>query len=171
MDALWLFFVFLRASLLSLGGSGALPLLRADLVGAGIISNAQVVEAITIGRLSSGPGGLYVVSMGYVIMGWPGAILAALATAIPPLLVIPIAGLIRRWRHHRAVDGGIRGLALTTSGLAVAVSTLLLLEGRDVTGFPLLVAGAIGAGILAYDGRVHPLAILGLGGVLGLLVV
>jgi chromate transporter len=64
MDALALFAVFLKASALSLGGLSSLPLLRADLVAPGIATDDQVVQAIAIGRISTGPNGLYIVSLG-----------------------------------------------------------------------------------------------------------
>jgi len=55
MDALALLGVFLKASLLSLGGLSSLPLLRADLVAPGIATDDQLVQAIAIGRISTGP--------------------------------------------------------------------------------------------------------------------
>src|SRR5256885_7052168 len=76
MDPLELFGVFLKASALSLGGLSSLPLLRADLVAPGIATDDQLVQAIAIGRISTGPNGLYIVSLGYLVGGvvgrrWP----------------------------------------------------------------------------------------------------
>src|SRR5439155_6449046 len=76
-DPISLFLICLRASLLSLGGSTALPALREDL--GGIVSDRQIVESLAIGRLSTGPSGLYVVSLGYFALGFPGAAVALLA--------------------------------------------------------------------------------------------
>jgi len=73
MDPLALFVVFLKASALSLGGLSSLPLLRADLVAPGIATDDQVVQAIAIGRISTGPNGLYIVSLGYLVGGAIGA--------------------------------------------------------------------------------------------------
>ncbi|TMG46859.1 MAG: chromate transporter, partial [Chloroflexi bacterium] len=55
MDPLLLLLVFLKASALSIGGLSSLPLLRADLVTPGIATDEQVVQAIAIGRISTGP--------------------------------------------------------------------------------------------------------------------
>ncbi len=90
MDPLWFFFVLLRASFLSLGGQTGVPLLRADLVGGGVMSDVQLIQALTIGRLGTGPGGLYIVAIGYMVMGWAGAS-AGPARGDPPAAPRPAA--------------------------------------------------------------------------------
>lgn len=170
LEAIWLFLVFLRASLLSLGGSGALPLLRADLVPAGLLPDARIVEAIVIGRLSTGPGGLYVISIGYFVAGLPGALLAVLACVLPPLLILPIAGFITPRRSHRRIDGLLRGLTLSTSGLAVAVSLILLVPGAGQAFAPWQAALAAAAFVIGVEGRRHPILVIAAGGALGLVL-
>src|SRR6266542_6672573 len=76
VDALALFLVLLKDSALSLGGLGSLPLIRQDLVATGLATDAHLVEALAIGRLSTGPTGLWIVSLGYQIAGVPGAAMA-----------------------------------------------------------------------------------------------
>src|SRR5437763_1086392 len=96
MDALALFGVFLKASALSLGGLSSLPLLRGDLVAPGIATDDQVIQAIAIGRISTGPNGLYIVSLGYLVAGVVGATMALLAASLPPLVIVPITAAARR---------------------------------------------------------------------------
>jgi hypothetical protein len=95
MDAWWLLLVFLRASLLSVSGQTALPLIRQDLLAAGLTTDQRLIEALTIGRLGTGPGGLYIVAIGYFTMGLIGAFVALIATIAPPLLVVPLAAFLR----------------------------------------------------------------------------
>jgi hypothetical protein len=107
MDAWWLLLVFLRASLLSVSGQTALPLLRQDLLAAGLTTDQRLIEALTIGRLGTGPGGLYIIAIGYFTMGLIGAFVALIATIIPPLLVVPLVRTGRRDQHpaaHRGVE-------------------------------------------------------------------
>lgn len=168
MELLWLFLIFVRASLLSAGGLGSLAILRTDLLSAGLVTDAQLVQALTIGRLSPGPTGLFVISIGYFAMGIPGALLALAAALIPPLLVLPIAHVVRPRRNHPRVDGLIRGLVLGTTGLTVSISATLLLAttpSGDPPVWQLLLAGAGAAWGL--HGRYHPALILAAAGIVG----
>lgn len=170
MELVWLFLVFLRAALLSAGGLGSLAILRTDLLSAGLVVDAQFVEALTIGRISPGPTGLFVISIGYFAMGIPGALLALAAAMIPPLLVLPIAHVVRPRRAHPRVDGLIRGLVLATTGLTISISLTLLATtssgGSQV--WQLLLAGAGAAWGL--HGRHHPVIILAMAAGVGLLL-
>jgi chromate transporter len=170
MDPLLFFFVALRASALSLGGQTGVPLLRNDLVTTGAMTDFQLVQALTIGRIGTGPGGLYIVAIGYLVLGWPGAVLALIAAILPPLLVLPISSYLRPRLPQPRVNGLMRGLALTSSGLVASTSVQLLsaaTPGRppEIWQFGLIALG-IGTGL---TGRLHPLLIIGIGALVGLL--
>src|ERR1700704_3010549 len=118
-----LFVIMLRASLVSLGGQSGLPILRHDLVETGFMTDRQMVQALTVGRLGTGPGGLYVVAGGFMVASWAGA---ALALVLPPLLVFPLSAFLRPRTHTRWVNGLMRGLSLASAGLVGATSLQLL---------------------------------------------
>jgi len=166
MDALALFGVFLKASALSLGGLSSLPLLRADLVAPGIASDDQVVQAIAIGRLSTGPNGLYVVSLGYLVGGVIGATVALVAASLPPLIIVPITAVARRWLFATPVAGLVRGVAMATAGLLVATGIGII----TATGNPSLwqLALAATATVLTYRGTIHPALVIAIGAAAGL---
>ncbi|MGH2456330.1 MAG: chromate transporter [Candidatus Limnocylindria bacterium] len=171
MDPLWLFLVFFRASVFSVGGQSGLPLLRDDLVRTGVLTDVQLIEALTIGRLSTGPGGLYMVAIGYVAGGWLGAGLALVAVAMPPLLVLPASAYLRPRLTHRRVNGLIRGLALTTTGLVIATSVQLLWSA-SADGSPAIwqfALVALGIGI-SIEGKRHPVIVIAIGAAVGLLL-
>src|SRR5947207_15220271 len=128
MDPLLLLLVFLKASALSIGGLSSLPLLRADLVTPGIATDEQVVQAIAIGRISTGPNGLYIVSLGYLVGGAVGATVALVAATLPPLVIVPITAVARRWLLTTPVAGLVRGVALATAGLRVATGSGIVTE-------------------------------------------
>lgn len=152
-----LFLVFLRAATLSVGGMAALPLLREDLVATGVVSERQVLEALAIGRLTPGPTGLYVVTLGYFAAGLLGAVLALVAAAIPPLGIVAVAGIVRRHLLSAWAAGVIRGVVLSTSGLVVSTAITLLAPDRAILGVPpWQLALAIAAAALAIHGRTHP---------------
>lgn len=163
----WLlfFWLFLKASLFSTGGMGSLPSLHADLLARRWASQRQFAEALTIGQLSPGPNGLWVVSLGYLSGGFRGSLLALLAILLPPLLIVAIERGYRRVESHPAADGFVSGLSLAVAGVfAVALLGILRSAGFSPrTG--LLAAGAIA---LALTKRVPLFGILGLAGIVGI---
>src|SRR4029079_3448406 len=166
LDALTLFGVFLKASALSLGGLSSLPLLRADLVAPGIATDDQVVQAIAIGRISTGPNGLYIVSLGYLVGGMVGATTALLAASLPPLVIVPITAVARRWLMTTSVAGLVRGVAMATAGLLVATGFGIM----TATGTPALWQLALSAVciVLTYRGTLHPAILIAIGAAAGL---
>ncbi len=166
MDPLLLLLVFLKASALSIGGLSSLPLLRADLVIPGFATDEQVVQAIAIGRISTGPNGLYIVSLGYLVGGITGAAMALGAATFPPLVVVPAAALARKWLLTTPVAGLVRGVALATAGLLVATGLGIV----NATGAPAWwqIALAAIATVLTYRGTIHPAFVIAIGVAAGL---
>ena len=169
-DPLSLFLAFLKAAALSIGGQGALPLLRQELVATGILTEHQVLEALAIGRITPGPTGLYVVSLGYFAAGVAGALIATVAAALPPLSMVVLAGVIRRWLLTAWAAGIVRGVVLATSALVVATSITLLAPDRAVLAVPVwqIVVAVAAAGIFI-RGKTHPGLVLAGGALLGLI--
>ncbi len=168
-DPLSLFLVFLKAAALSVGGLSSLPLLRQDLISPGLVTEKQVVEALAIGRLSTGPNGLFVVSLGYFAAGWLGAIISIFAVTLPPLTVVPLAALVRQQLLSPWAAGIVRGIALSTTGLVVATGIQLLEPSGRLATVPLwqlALAGAAAA--LTIQGRIHPGLLVVGGAVIGI---
>jgi chromate transporter len=149
MGPLELFVDVLKAATLSVGGLSSLPLLRQEL--GGHVTEQQVIEALAIGRLSTGPNGLFVVSLGYFALGWLGAGIALLAAAIPPLSLVVAASFVRRWLLTPWAAGIVRGVALSTSGLVLATG-IQLVEGAQVWQYALAAIAAA----LTLQGKIHP---------------
>ncbi|MDE3076287.1 MAG: chromate transporter [Chloroflexota bacterium] len=167
MNVFTLFLILAKASFLSFGGLGGLPLLHEDLVGHGA-TEAMFGQALAVGRLSPGPNGLYVVSLAYQIAGLPGAAAAAVAVLLPPLTIVVIAASYSRVAHLPRANAALRWLSLAVAGLlgwtswqiaagsaATAVewgasAAALVLVGR-LNWHPLsIIAAAAAAGILLY---------------------
>ena len=160
------FWLFLKASLFSTGGTGNLPSLHADLPAHGWASDRQFAEALTIGQISPGPTGLWVISLGYLTGGLRGSLLALLAVLLPPLLILAVERLYRRVQDHPAVEGFVQALGLAVVGVfAVALHGILQSAGISARSVLILLA-AIG---LALTRRVPVVGIVGLAGVAGVL--
>jgi chromate transporter len=170
INPLLYFWLFLKASLFSSGGTGNLPILHADLTTAHIARESQFAEALMIGQIAPGPNGLWSVSLGYLTYGWPGAALALIAVTLPPVLVLIVERLYRRIESHPAVEGFVRGLSLAIVGVFVIVLARLLQgNGADVRALliaavavavgatkrvpvPAIIAAAAVAGVVLYGG-------------------
>lgn len=164
---LWVWaWLVLKASLLSTSGTGNVPSLHADLVETGHATDAQFAEAFAIGQITPGPGGLWVVSLGYLLNGLPGALTALAAICLPPLGVLLIRRLHERVQDNPLVNGFLRGLAASVAGVTLVTLTRLLLSvGISATS----IAIALGALALSLTGRVPILVIFALAAVAGLL--
>jgi len=150
MDWLTYFLLFLKASLLSTGGRGPFPYLYTDLIARGWAVESNFAEALTVGEISPGPSGLWVVSLGYLTAGLPGALLASLAIALPPLLVLIVARVHSRLKSFAATSGVLDGLVLAMVGSgAVVLANLFIANGVNAI---TLATGALAAA-LAFDGR------------------
>ncbi|HEV8229908.1 MAG TPA: chromate transporter [Candidatus Limnocylindria bacterium] len=169
MDPLSLFVVLFKDSALALGGLGSLPLLRQDLVATGVANDAQVVQALAIGRLSTGPNGLWIVSLGYQVAGPLGAATALLACSLPPLVMLPAVAVARRWLLSAPFAGLVRGAALATAGLLCATGVSLIAPADTLPAWWQIGIG-IAAVALTYQGRVHPAAVVISGAALGVLL-
>src|ERR1700746_2319808 len=117
-----LFWIMLKAALLSTTGTGNLPIVHQDLLSRGWATDRQFAESLAIGQISPGPTGLWVISLGYLIGGLRGAAVTLIAVALPPLLVLVLGhGLYRRLGHHPATQGFVSGLGLAVVGVFVIV--------------------------------------------------
>jgi chromate transporter len=153
------FLLVLKATLFSTGGTGNLPSLHDDLaVARHWATEQQVAEAVSIGQVSPGPTGLWVVSLGCVLDGVRGGLLASLAVTLPPLLVLATERFYRRVRHHPAIEGFVRGLGLAVVGVG-AVILWRLLAGTGGLRLSSLVVAAASAALMATR-RVPVLVIL-----------
>lgn len=171
MEPIELFLTFLKASALALGGGlGSLPLLRADLVLTGIATDEQLVQALAIGRLGTGPPGLYIVSFGYFAGGIVGAVAALIAASIPPLVMVPAAAFARRRLMSPRFAGLLRGTVLATVGLLLAIAVTIIAPTGEalarVTWWQIvLVAGAATATL---RGSPHPAFLVAIGAASGI---
>lgn len=161
------FWLAFKASLLSTSGVGNLPSLHQDLHALGWATDADFAHAIAIGQLAPGPTGLWTVALGYLVAGPLGAVAAAIAITLPPLLVLAVDRLYRRRGAHPAVAGFVRGLTLVVSSvIPVVLVKVLAGYGLDIRALGI---GSATVG-LALLGRVPPGLILAAAAAAGVLL-
>jgi chromate transporter len=118
MSLLLMYWLLLKASFTSFSGLGSLPMIRHDFVVTHhVITDHQLNTAVVAGRTGPGPYGLYLVCVGYLAGGLPGALAGWLAMITPSFLVIPLMMWIGKRADHPRVRGAIRGVVLASTGL------------------------------------------------------
>jgi chromate transporter len=160
-----LFLVFLKASMLSSGGMAPLALLQEELIGnRHALTDADFASALSISRISPGPNGLFVVSIGYFAGGVPGGLAGMFALMVPGLLGMILVRAHRRLEGRPWVTGMTRGVTVSAVGLlsAVAYSFSVPLFGEPASALILLVSLGV---LLAF--RVDALPILIAGALVG----
>jgi chromate transporter len=141
-----LYLLLLKANATAFSGLSSLPVLREDLVvRRQMLTDAQLNLAVTAGRSGPGPNGLYIVSVGYLIGGLPGAAAGWLAMITPTFLVIPMVRLVGARADRPRLRSAIRASMIASAGLLLA-ATLPLAHGALTDG--LLIAVAAGSFLL-----------------------
>jgi len=108
MNVVVLYLLLVKATLTSFSGLASLPMVRNDfVVRRGVLTDRQLNTAVAAGRIGPGPLGIYVVSVGYLADGVPGACAGWLAMITPAFLIIPML----RFLGTRAEHGRARAVA------------------------------------------------------------
>lgn len=142
MNPLLVYVLLLKANLISFSGLASLPIVHSDFVQTyHVLTERQLNTAVAAGRSGPGPAGIYIVSVGYMAAGVPGAIAGYLAVITPAFLVIPLLRLLHEKASHPRLRSAIRAILLSAAGLLLSASIPL---GRDaLTGwFAVVMAGA-----------------------------
>jgi chromate transporter len=117
-----LYVLLLKATLTAFSGTATLPVVREDIVVRhGLLGDRELNLAFTAGRSGPGPNGVYLVSVGYLIAGLPGACVGWLAMVTPAFLVVPLVRILGRVDHPRLL-GAIRASTAAGAGLLLAAN-------------------------------------------------
>jgi chromate transporter len=165
-----LFWVFLKVGAL-LYGSGyvLLAFLRNDLVvRLGWLTDQQLLDAISVGQFTPGPVFTTATFVGYLVAGWPGAVIATVGIFLPSFcfvaLLQQILPAIRKATWTGALLDGVNVAAL---GLMAGVTWQL---GRAAIVDWLTLALAVGAAIVLFRFKINSAWLVLIGGVVGLAV-
>ncbi len=168
VDWLALFGHFLVFSLLSIGGAITVaPEMHRVLVDQmGLLTDAQFNASIAIAQASPGPNILFVAVMGFQAAGMAGMAVTLTGIMLPSTT---LALMVSRWGHARrdwlAVRAFKAGMAPLVIGLLVATAWLLTVQTPGKGHVLLTVASAL----IVWRTRLHLLALIAIGGVLGAL--
>jgi chromate transporter len=126
MNPVLVFLLLLKASATSFSGLTSMPVVRHDFVEMRhAMTDRQLNAAVVAGRTAPGPNGLYLVSVGYFVAGWPGACAGCAACLAPAFLIIPILHYLGRRADRPRVKSAIQAVTLAAAGLVIEATVPL----------------------------------------------
>ncbi len=122
------------------------------------LTEAQLLDAIAIGQVTPGPVFTTATFIGFVLGGWPGAVLATTAIFVPSFVFVAAsAPLIPRLRASRSMSGFLDGVNAAAIGLMA--SACIFLARDALLTWPQRAIGAA-AGALLVLTKVNPTWVL-----------
>lgn len=119
------FLYFLRTGSVIFGGGVVLvAFLQKDLVGmVHWVTSRQLLDAVAVGWITPGPVFTTATFLGYVMLGWPGAIVATLGIFLPSFFACAVSGpLIPRLRESTVAGVFLDGVNVASIALMAAVT-------------------------------------------------
>jgi chromate transporter len=122
-----LFLLFLKIGLLSFGsGYVLLAFLRADLVGPGLLSDRQLLDAVAIGQVTPGPVYTAGTFIGYLLGGVAGAAVATVGIFLPAFIGVGLTHrFVPRLRRSPLAGSFLDAINAASLGLIAAVTVQL----------------------------------------------
>lgn len=178
MIYLELFLTFLKIGAFTFGGGSAMiPLVSSEVVSRGWLTKEQLLNFVAVSESTPGPFAVNTATyVGAEVAGFAGALCATLGVVLPSfVLVLIIARFLMKFSSNRYVSGCINSLRPTVVGLIAAAllslgSSVLFPSGfSDIHVYTLAFSiGVAGIMIFLSIKKLHPILIIVLSGVLGL---
>lgn len=150
-----LFLTFLKiGSVLYGSGYVLFAFLHTDFVqGLGWLTNQQLVDAVAVGQFTPGPVFTTATFIGFVLGGFPGAVLATAGIFLPSFIFVAISNpLIPRLRESAWFGAFLDGVNIAAMALMAAVTFQL---GRASLVDPFTIGLAVAAAVLLFRFQVN----------------
>jgi chromate transporter len=138
MNIVVLYLLLVKATLTSFSGLASLPMVRNDfVVRRTLLTDRQLNTAVAAGRIGPGPNGIYVVGLGYLVDGVPGACAGWLAMITPAFLIVPMLRFLGARAEHPRARAVARAVLFAGAGLIASAAVPM---ARDAIVNPLSLA-------------------------------
>ena len=172
-----LIWAYLKIGLFGFGGGYAmLSLIQREVVDSGWITSQMFTDIVAISQMTPGPIGINSATyIGYVVTGSVfGSLITTITVVLPPFILTLIAShYIQRHKQSPFIKGAFIGLRPVVVGLIASAALLLmnsenfgyLMNERLIT-----IAICVASFCVVYFTRIHPILVIVLAGLVGLLV-
>lgn len=168
---------YLKIGLFGFGGGYAmLSLIQREIVDSGWITSQMFTDIVAISQMTPGPIGINSATyIGYALTGSIfGSVLATATVVAPPFVLILYTGhFIRRHKDSPIIKSIFKGLRPVVVGL-IASAALLLMNaenfGNDTDMLLKTVPICIGSFLIVYFTKIHPIFVIILSAIVGLLI-
>lgn len=150
-------------------GLAIVPFLHSGVVkDFGWLNEHQFVDAVAVAMITPGPVVITVGFIGYLVAGFPGACVAALATFLPCyLFTVILAPSFKKIAKDQSVKAFVEGITAVVIG--ALVGSVLIIALRSIVDLPTAIIGMAAALSLIYIKKLQEPYIIALAAILGTL--
>lgn len=133
------------------------------------LSETQFVDAVAVAMITPGPVVITVGFIGYLVAGFPGACVAALATFLPCYLftVIP-APYFKKYGHNQSIKAFVDGI--TAAVIGALVGAVVIIATRSITDLATILIAIATVFVLLYFKKIQEPYIIIVAAIIGLIL-
>jgi len=162
---------FLKAGTFVFGsGLAIVPFLHAGVVkDYHWLTEAQFVDAVAVAMITPGPVVITVGFIGYLVAGFPGASVAALATFLPCFLfTVILAPYFKKIAKNKSIKAFVDGI--TAAVIGALVGSVVIIATRSIIDIPTALIAAATAGLLIYTKKIQEPYLILIAALLGIII-
>ncbi|HTD40529.1 MAG TPA: chromate transporter [Mucilaginibacter sp.] len=162
---------FLKAGTFVFGsGLAIVPFLHAGVVNDyHWLTESQFVDAVAVAMITPGPVVITVGFIGYLVAGFPGAAIAALATFLPCFLfTVILAPHFKKIAKNKSVKAFVDGI--TAAVIGALVGSVAIIASRSIVDIPTGLMAIIAALILIYTKKIQEPHLILTAALLGIII-
>ena len=135
----------------------------------GWLNEHQFVDAVAVAMITPGPVVITVGFIGYLVAGFPGACVAALATFLPCyLFTVALAPSFKKIAKNTSIKAFVDGI--TAAVIGALVGSVVIIALRSIIDIPTALIGLAAVLALIYIKKLQEPYIIGLAAIIGILI-
>jgi chromate transporter len=170
--ALWDIAIFFTKAGTFVFGSGLaiIPFLHAGVVKElGWLTEHQFLDAVAVAMVTPGPVVITVGFIGYLVAGFPGASVAALAVFLPCyLFTVLLAPSFKKIAKNTSIKAFVDGI--TASVIGALVGAVIIIATRSIVDIPIAIIAVLGVLALLYVKKIPEPAIIVTAAAIGIII-
>ena len=162
---------FLKAGTFVFGsGLAIVPFLHAGVVNDyHWLNESQFVDAVAVAMITPGPVVITVGFIGYLVAGFPGAAVAALATFLPCFLfTVILAPHFKKIAKNKSVKAFVDGI--TAAVIGALVGSVIIIATRSIVDIPTALIAIAAVLLLIYTKKIQEPYLILIAALLGIII-